>query len=199
MQDFLTLVDRLSEAGAEERARIEAEIWDRFGVDKALLALDMSQFSLSVRRSGILPYLALIRRMQVLTAPIVALNRGEVIKYQADNLFAAFDEPADAVRAAVAINQIIVRGEERFAVAVGIDYGRLLLIDGGDCWGDAMNVACKLGEDVATPGEVLLTEAAARRLRPGFPYPLKPQQVAVSGLEVQVLSVDYASNSRKSP
>lgn len=189
MQDFFTLVDRLSEAGAEERARIEAEIWRRFGANKAILALDMSQFSLSVRRSGILPYLALIRRMQALTAPLVAVNRGRVIKYEADNLFASFDEPADAVRAAVAINQIIMRGGERFSVAVGIDYGRMLLIDGADCYGDTMNVACKLGEDVAQSGEVLLTQAAAERLGPGFPYRLAPQQVSVSGLEVNVFSV----------
>ena len=145
-----------------------------------------------MRRSGILPYLALIRRMQVLTAPLVAVNRGCVIKYEADNMFASFAEPADAVRAAVAINQIIVRGEERFTVAVGIDYGRVLLIDSADCWGDTMNVACKLGEDIAEPGEVLLTEAAARRLRPEFPYPLKSQQVSASGLEFNVFSVDYA-------
>jgi adenylate cyclase len=45
---FFALVDRLSTAGADERTRLEAEIWDRFGVEKALLALDMSHFSLSV-------------------------------------------------------------------------------------------------------------------------------------------------------
>lgn len=193
MQEFNDLIDRLSESGAEERARIEAEIWRRFGVEKAILALDMSQFSLSVRRSGILPYLAMIRRMQVLTAPLVAMNRGSVIKYEADNMFASFDEPADAVRAAVAINQIIVRGEERFTVAVGIDFGRLLVINGSDCWGDTMNVACKLGEDIAAPGEVLLTESAAARLPRTFQYPLKPQQVSASGLEFKVFAVDYST------
>jgi class 3 adenylate cyclase len=199
VQDFFTLVDRLSEAGAEERARLEAEIWRRFGVDKAILALDMSQFSLSVRRSGILPYLALIRRMQALTAPLVAVNRGHVIKYEADNLFASFDEPADAVRAAIAVNQIIVRGEERFTVAVGIDYGRILLVDGADCYGDTMNIACKLGEDVAAPGEILLSDAAARRLRAGSPFTLKPQQVSVSGLEIPVHSVEYTRTNCRRP
>ena len=191
MQAFFTLVDRLSEAGAEERARLEAEIWSRFGVEKAILALDMSQFSLTVRRSGILPYLALIRRMQVLTAPIVAMNRGSIVKYEADNMFASFDQPADAVRAAIAINQIIVRGEERFSVAVGIDFGRLLVIDGADCWGDTMNVACKLGEDIAESGEILLTEAAVSRLPKDFAYILEPGQVTVSGLEIPIFSLRY--------
>ena len=199
MQAFFALVDRLSEAGAEERARLEAEIWSRFGVEKAILALDMSQFSLTVRRSGILPYLALIRRMQVLTAPVVAMNRGSVIKYEADNMFAAFDEPADAVRAAVAINQIIVRGEERFTVAVGIDFGRVLVTDGCDCWGDTMNVACKLGEDIAGPGEVLMTEGMKSRLGERSPYALEPQSVSISGMELQVYRVVMPASTDATP
>ena len=71
MQAFFDFVDRLSACEGAERAALEAQIWQRFGVERTLLALDMSQFSLSVRRSGILPYLALIRRMQLLTRPIV--------------------------------------------------------------------------------------------------------------------------------
>ena len=187
MHAFFALVDRLSTAGADERTRLEAEIWDRFGVEKALLALDMSHFSLSVRRSGILFYLALIRRMHALTAPMVVMHRGAVVKYEADNLLAVFDEPADAVRAAIAIHQVIVRGEERFEVAMGIDYGRLLLVDGSDCYGDAVNVACKLGEDVAQAGEILLTEAASARLAGRFE--LKPQSVSISGIELRAFSV----------
>ena len=101
MQAFLALVDRLNEARAEERARVEAEIWERFGVEQALLALDMSQFSLSVRRSGILPYLGLIRRMQALTAPIVAQHGGRVIKYAADNMIASFPATDAAASAAL--------------------------------------------------------------------------------------------------
>lgn len=192
MQDFLALVDRLSAAGDEERRGIESEIWRRFGVERALLALDMSQFSLTVRRSGILPYLALIRRMQALTAPIVERHRGEVVKYVADNLLATFAEPADAARAAVGINAAIATGSERFSVAIGIDYGRFILIPGRECYGDAVNVACKLGEDVAAAGEVLLTEAARARLDDTFGFELREQQVSVSGLELATFGVLYS-------
>lgn len=190
MQEFLALVDRLNEAGAETRARLEAEIWERFGVERAILALDMSQFSLSVRRSGILPYLALIRRMHVITEPIVRGHGGAVVKYIADNMIATFDGPADAVLAALYINHAIVTGGERFTVAMGIDYGRFLLIDGADCFGDTVNVACKLGEDVAEAGEILLTTAARERLPAGFAYTLTEQVASVSGLEVPVFSLD---------
>jgi class 3 adenylate cyclase len=188
LQEFLALVDRLSAADGPERSRIEAEIWSRFGVDKALLALDMSEFSLSVRRSGILPYLALIRRMQSLTAPIVASHRGEVVKYVADNLMAVFDDTADALRAALAINDEIRTRDAGFRVSIGIDYGRFILVP-GDCYGDAVNVACKLGEDVAASGEVLLTEAARARLPTPPPFDLRAQNVSISGLQLDVFGV----------
>ena len=192
MQAFLALVDRLNEAGGEERARVEAEIWQRFGVERALLSLDMSHFSLSVRRAGILPYLGLIRRMQAVTRPIVERHGGTVIKYDADNMIAVFDAADAAAASALAINRAILEGGERFAVAMGIDFGRFLLIDGTDCYGDPVNVACKLGEDVAESGEVLLTAAARARLGPGFPHALREQVVSVSGLEVHVFAVEAA-------
>lgn len=69
---------------------------------KAVLALDMSGFTLGVRRDGILSYLCRIRRMQKLTLPIVVSHGGELVKHEADNLLAIFDEPERAVEAAVA-------------------------------------------------------------------------------------------------
>jgi len=192
MQAFLALVDRLNAASAGERPGIEAEIWERFGVERALLALDMSQFSLSVRRSGILPYLGLIRRMHAVTAPIVARHGGTVIKYLADNMIATFPATDDAAGAALAINRAIVEGGERFTVAMGLDYGRFLLVDDCDCYGDPVNVACKLGEDVAESGEVLLTAAARARLDSSFPHALRETTVSVSGLEVHVFAVEAA-------
>jgi len=189
VQAFLDLVDRLNGAGADDRAGIEAEIWRRFGVERALLALDMSHFSLSVRRSGILPYLGLIRRMQALTAPIVRHHGGAVVKYAADNMIATFEAPAAAAEAALAINSAIAAGAEPFTVAMGVDFGRFLLIDGTDCYGDTVNVACKLGEDVAAANEILLTASAREALPPGFPHALREQRISVSGLEVRVFSI----------
>ena len=192
MQTFFDFVDRLSGCEGAERAALEKEIWQRFGVERALLALDMSHFSLSVRRSGILPYVGLIRRMQALTAPIVGAHGGTVIKYIADNMIAAFGTVDAAAAAALDINRAIADGAERFSVAMGVDFGRFLLVDDIDCYGDPVNVACKLGEDVASAGEVLLTAAARLQLGPGFAHGLREQVVSVSGLEVRVFAVEAA-------
>ena len=189
MHAFADLIDRLNAADGPERARVEAEIWDAFGVEQAILVLDMSQFSLSVRRDGILPYLGHIRRMQRLMAPVVEAHGGRVVKFVADNLFATFADAGDAALAAVAMQQSLVRQPAGFAVAIGIDHGRFLLLPEGDAWGDTINVACKLGEDLARAGEILMTEAARNALPADFPRPFREQRVSVSGLEVVVHSL----------
>ena len=196
-QSFFELIDRLSNAPAAERPEIEASVWSTFGVERALLALDMSNFSLSVRRHGILHYLGLIRRMQRITAPIVREYQGEVIKYEADNLLATFTRPEEAAHAAVAIQRALKTEAEpartdALTAAIGIDFGRYLLIAGDDCYGDAVNIACKLGEDLARGGEILLTVAAREQLGRGFPHPLEEQHVSLSGLELTTFSVQYA-------
>jgi len=183
---FTDLIDRLNAAEGPERAAIEAQIWAAFGVEQSVLVLDMSQFSLSVRRDGILPYLGHIRRMQTLVQPVVESHGGRVVKFVADNLFATFGEAEAAVKAAVAMNRAVAESRVGFGIAIGIDHGRFLLLPEGDVWGDAINVACKLGEDLARPGEILLTQAARAELPEGFPHAFEEQRVSVSGLEIVV-------------
>ena len=192
MHAFADLIDRLNEAAGAERRRVEAEIWEAFGVEQAMLVLDMSQFSLSVRRDGILPYLGHIRRMQRLMAPVVEAHGGRVVKFVADNLFAAFGTAAQAALAAVAMQEAAAREPAGFAVAIGIDHGRFLLLPEGDAWGDPINVACKLGEDLAAAGEILLTQAARSQLPADFPHSFAEQRVSVSGLEIRVHSLRVA-------
>ena len=65
---------------------------------------------------------------------------------------------------------------------VGIDVGDILLIDQVECFGDAVNLAYKLGEDIARPGEVLLTPQA-RSAVSGMPTRLKAMRISISGLQ----------------
>jgi adenylate cyclase len=191
MQSFFALIDHVNACSGAERTKAEEAVWNRFGVEKAVLALDMSQFSLSVRRDGILSYLASIRRMHVVTEPIVRAGGGEVVKYVADNLMAVFDGANEAVHAAVRINHALADAQAGISVAIGIDYGRFLMIPGKDCYGDTVNIAYKLGEDLARPKEILITAAARERLKPDFPHGLNEQPVSFSGLQVTAYGVRY--------
>lgn len=165
------LLDRRNEH-PERLEAIDAEIWERFGRTVAVWVLDMSGFSRLTLKHGITHYLAMIRRMQRLVVPIVARLGGGVVKREADNLFAIFDDAEAAVRCAVQVQGEIAIANEHLPddwdlhVAIGIDWGRVLVIDGEDLFGHAMNVASKLGEDLAHAGEVLITTDVYDQLPP---------------------------------
>ncbi len=189
MQRLYHLLDEYDlHTGADAKAA-EQGIWDTFGVNCAALTLDMSGFSRMTRRFGIVHYLALVRRMQKTTAPLVAAWRGEVVKYEADNLFAIFPNAEDAVRCALAIHasfaasNVITSEDRDIHVSIGIAWGRILVVPGRDFFGDAVNVACKLGEDLAAADQTLIDDGLRDHLPAQFDgVALEPVEFSVSGL-----------------
>ena len=195
MKAFFALIDRLIAAPAENRGDIERFIWDSYQREMAVLALDMSSFSLSVRRNGVVSHLCQIRRMQLLTEPVIDAHRGQLLKYEADNLLAVFDDAADAVAAAVAINHAIDASPDwcanapPLAVSIGIDWGPMLVLPGEDCFGDPVNVAHKLGEDIAGPGEILVTQRVRDRLAAQSEFKLVQANLSLAGMELHAYRV----------
>jgi len=154
----------------ESLAEIDAEIWRRFGRTRAVLVLDMCGFSRLTMRYGITHFLAMIRRLQTIVRPVISDGGGHVVKTEADNVFATFDDVPQALATARAIQRSLdaantfLPEDWDLHAAIGIGYGPLLLIGDHDLFGSEMNVASKLGEDVATRGEILLSEAARARV-----------------------------------
>ncbi len=102
-QHFFDMLLRYSsEPDVYKREIMEKEIWDEFGVSRAVFVLDMSGFSQLTQRYGLVHYLSLVRRMQVTTEPIIHTYSGEVVKYEADNCFALFPDACEAIQAAMA-------------------------------------------------------------------------------------------------
>jgi class 3 adenylate cyclase len=182
------LLDRYNAAPAAARAKMAAEIERRYGVLRAILVLDMSGFSRTVREQGICHYLGMIRRMEMTTRPLVEALGGTVVKYEADNLFALFPDAASAVSMAVRAREALrapaADGGPGIEVAIGIAWGRLLHLPGADMFGDVVNIACKLGEDVAAAGDILLDEAARRAVADSGCHALEPVPVRISGIDV---------------
>ncbi|MDB5972382.1 MAG: hypothetical protein JWQ90_4832 [Hydrocarboniphaga sp.] len=193
MQTFFATIDRYAEADDNSRQAMEADIWQRYGVDRAVLALDMSEFSLSVRRDGVLSYLCRIRRMHAITGPVVLEHGGEVIKYEADNLLAAFADANEAMKAAVEMRHLMMNDARAQPVSIGLAYGRILLIPNSDAHGDAVNTAFKLGEDLAETGEILASRPFAEALgtdhRSDHCYRLEPQDISIAGLRLDAFRV----------
>jgi class 3 adenylate cyclase len=174
----------------ESLAEIDGEIWRRFGRTRAVLVLDMCGFSRLTMRYGITHFLAMIRRLQTIVRPVIAQGGGHVVKTEADNVFATFDDVPEALATARAIQRSLdaantfLPEDWDLHAAIGIGYGPILLIGDADLFGSEMNIASKLGEDVAARGEILLSSAARERVAAEFAATEIPVQL--SGLTLKV-------------
>jgi class 3 adenylate cyclase len=179
------------------RQSIETQMWKEFGTIKSVLVLDLSGFSLLTQKYGIVHYLSMVRRMQLIAQPIIEKAGGKVVKFEADNCFAMFDSLQAAVQTAIALNQafdeINVYTQEQFdiRVAIGIDYGDVLLIGGPDYFGEAVNTASKLGEDQARPGEILITERALLQIPSSAGFHSESLHLEISGITIPAASIRY--------
>jgi adenylate cyclase len=171
------------------RDEVALTIEQRFGRDVAILVLDSSGFTRSTRSRGIVPFLAIIERLQRTVDPLVRRNNGRVLRTEADNVFAIFSTAHESlacaeeiVRALGAANEILPAEEEVY-VSMGLGYGRVLLVEPDDAYGDEMNLACKLGEDLAQREEILLTERAYLHVRESG-RSFDPLEFTISGVEI---------------
>jgi len=185
------LAERNLDAG--RTAEIDAEIRDAFERTVAILVLDMVGFSRISKAHGIIHYLAMIEQMELAARPAVVGNGGVVIKREADNLFAIFDGADHALEAALDISRGfeavngVVAAERAIHGSIGIGFGPTLVIGGEDLFGCEMNLASKLGEDLAGPSEILVSAAALADLPPDA-YRFEPVRHVVGGSEVECYS-----------
>ena len=182
--DELDELLRLRAVGGDVEA-IDRRVWERFGARRAVLISDMSGFSRLTEGLGIVHCLGLIHRMGALCRPLIE-REGRLVKAEADNLLAVFEEPGMAVAAARAMVEACrLDGasrapEDRVQVCLGIGWGDVLDLDGQDVFGDEVNLASRLGEDLAGPGEILLTNAAWEAVH----EPAERCELRVSGVDV---------------
>jgi adenylate cyclase len=167
-------------AQPRRRRRLETQIEETFVGDRAILVLDMSGFARETQAHGIVEFLLKIRRLRRIADPAVADHRGDVVKAEADNLFCIFPGVGEALAAA---RGVLSELPDDVYASVGIGYGPMLLVGDDDMLGNEVNLASKLGEDIADRGEILLTEAARAELGKGGEN-LEPRSVSISGLEL---------------
>lgn len=179
------------------RAKIEKTLWETFGEEQAVFVLDMSGFSRLTRKHGIIHYLSMVRRMQLTTGPIVQSYDGYMIKFDADNCFALFPSSLNAINAAIAMQHaftaanLFTTDDLDIRVACGIDYGKILVVGSEDCFGDAVNRASKLGEDVAEAGDILVTKDAMDLVPHEAGIKSHEINISISGINIPAYSIEY--------
>jgi class 3 adenylate cyclase len=104
-----------------------------------------------------------------LVFPVIRKFRGRIVKTIGDGLMAIFKNPNDALKAAVAIQQILQKmrnADQTFHVhlRIGIHTG-VAIVEKNDVYGDAINVAKRV-ESFGGVDEIILSEVTAGLVKP---------------------------------
>jgi adenylate cyclase len=191
LHEFYACLDACNAAAPADQAALEAALWTRFGVERTVLILDMAGFSVKVRTRGLMYFLRKIRYMQSVVAPLLRHHQGELVKFEADNAYAVFPAASDALACALAIHATFrARSDgdpdvDNVVVSIGLARGRILLIPGHDLFGDAVNLAAKLGEDLAGHDETWIAEELFPEAASLPGVRLETTEVSASGLTFQ--------------
>ena len=187
---------------SEEKVRrelMEDRIWREFGHRCAVMVLDSSGFTVSSSTNGIVGYLCCISRLRDTVNGLLTGSGCPSFRFYADNIFARFPEVAGALEAAFLIHdtlareKIMVCDDLDLRVCIGIGYGEVLLSEGEGVFGNEMNLASKLGEDIAGPGEILLTESAYGMVPAGRRSLFIEKHGRVSGMDIRYYMTNAAA------
>jgi adenylate cyclase len=131
----------------------------------AVLAADVAGYSrlMGSDEVGTLEALKTLRREIV--DPAIAGHNGRIVKTTGDGLLVEFGSAVDAVTCAMAVQELMTERKDQSTIAfrIGINVGDII-IDGGDIFGDGVNVAARV-ENECEPGGVCLSDDAFRHVR----------------------------------
>jgi adenylate cyclase len=135
----------------------------------AILAADVVGYSrmMQVDEAGTLAVLK-SRRTEILQ-PLVSKHHGRIIKVMGDGVLVEFASAVQAVSCAVALQEAMAVANEaaeesrRVVLRIGINLGDVL-VEGGDLYGDGVNIAARI-EAVADPGSVVVSRTVFNHVR----------------------------------
>jgi len=142
----------------------------------AILAADVVGYSrlMGEDEEGTLARLQAHRRN--LVDPKIAEYRGRIVKTTGDGLLVEFGSVVDAVRCAAEIQRDVLDRDRdvpearRMRFRIGVNLGDVI-VDGGDIFGDGVNVAARL-EALAAPGGVCVSHTVRDQIHDKLPYRL---------------------------
>ena len=153
---------------------------------RAIVFTDTADFTIRTAKDGILHFLMIFDRFTEAAGKVVSRSGGEIVKVEADSLLLRYDDVAAACAGVEALESLLRKmnralpANERLRFSYGIGYGDVLDLD-EDMFGLEVNLASKIGEDLARPGEALLTPSAAGALDAAGLRRLVPHTVVAFG------------------
>lgn len=154
---------------ADVVAQIDAEVARRFERPLAVMITDTSGFTAQTKAHGVTSFLMKMRRLFRIAQPIILRHGAELVKVDADDLFVVADSADALLQVArdllAALDEHNAAHADFLGISIGLGYGKTLVIE-RDIFGDAVNTASKLGEDIGLVSEMLATESFVAALGP---------------------------------
>ena len=130
----------------------------------AILVADVVGYSrlMGADEAGTLTAVKALRKK--VFAPKVAEHHGRIVKLMGDGALVEFPSVVHAVQCAVAVQEALAErnagtpSDKRIELRIGVNLGDVIA-EGGDIYGDGVNVAARL-EELAEPGGVALSGSA---------------------------------------
>jgi adenylate cyclase len=195
--NLMGLLDELGEH-PERIDEITTRIEEIFQQERTIMVLDMSGFTRATQQGNIISFLLSINQMQRLVVPVVKENDGLLVNAEHDNLTCLFDRVEDAILASRDITErlgsanVILPSDKELYCSIGIGYGSILNVANEAIYGNEVNLASKLGEDIGNLGDVLLTpDARAQVADDSFEF--EERKVSISGLELSYFALAGSS------
>ena len=171
----------------------------------AILAADVVGYSrlMGGDEEGTLAALKSLR--ESLTDPKIAEHRGRIVKTIGDGVLVEFASAVDAVRCAIEIQRAVmdrnaeIPEDRRITLRIGINVGDII-IEGGDIYGDGVNVAARL-EGIAEPGGICISRQAFDQIEGKLQLAcrqLGPQNLKNITKPIEVFSVEVDETERSS-
>ena len=122
----------------------------------AILAADVAGFSALMEHDeeGTYSRIGSLRREVI--EPRLSQHHGRLIKTTGDGFLAEFASPIAALRCALAIQSAQLDDPNAMRLRIGLNLGDVIIEQGGDVYGEGVNVAARL-EALADPGGILIS------------------------------------------
>ena len=135
----------------------------------AIVSADVAGYSRLMGRdeSGTLATLKALR--QEVVDPAIGSHGGRIVKTTGDGLLLEFPSVVNAVRCAVEVQTVMAdrtvgtAEDQRITFRIGINIGDII-VEGGDIFGDGVNVAARL-QEIAIPGGICISSRVHEDVR----------------------------------
>jgi TolB-like protein/class 3 adenylate cyclase len=135
----------------------------------AILVADVVGYSRLTQLDEAGTLAALKSRRSEILQPVVSKHRGRIVKLMGDGVLVEFASAVNAVACAVELQEKMaganaaVARDRWIVLRIGINLGDII-VEGGDLFGDGINVAARL-EALAEPGGICISDDAHRQVR----------------------------------